>query len=336
MQSRLSRFAARAKRAFKAVGRAAAMAGRIMGGALKAGLIGLAAGATAAFFAITKLTGEMDELAKTTRALDFPIEEFQEWRFAAEQSGVGQEVFNKSLKKFSKGVGEAKAGTGAMVTILKKANPELLKQLKSTDNVADAFDLYIKAIRETPGAMNKAALSSAAFGRAGVDMINLANASQEEIEKLREQMRENGLVTQEQAAAAEEFNDMMNRLKLTIVSVFRDVVVPLLPDLTRFADTIRKWAVQNRAIIKAKVAEWAKKVAQAAKNLYKWFKKAWPEIKKTGKAIVDFAGDVLEFVGTLWEFKEVLIALALGFGAVKVPMMGLKLAECAGTLTTMG
>jgi hypothetical protein len=45
---------------------------------------------------------------------------------------------------------------------------------------------------------------------------------------------------------------------------------------------------------------------------------------------------VLEFVGTLWEFKEVLIALALGFGAVKVPMMGLKLVEFAGTLTTMG
>jgi len=339
MQRRMARFkrvAGGVARAMKRAGRAVRAFGRLAASGLKVGLLAAAGAVTALGVSIFKMTENMDTLAKTTRALNFPIEEFQEFRFAAEQSGVSTEVFNKSIKKFSKGIGEAKAGTGTMVTILRKSNPELLKQLTSTENVADAFDIYLKAIRDIKNPMDKAALSSAAFGRAGVDMINLANLSQKDLGALRAQMRENGVVTQEQAELAEEFNDTMNRVKLTVMGVFRDVVVPLIPKLTKWAEKFRKWAVANRELIKTKVTEWAIKFKNALVKVWTWFKQNQPAIEQFISDLASFAKGVANFVRGLWDFKDSLLLVAAAFVSIKVAMAGMQLAQTATNLTAMG
>ena len=128
----------------------------------------------------------------------------------ANQPGISTELFDKSLAKFTKTVGEARSGTGTLITILKKANPELLKQLVAVDSLGEAFDLYLKAIRDTPNALDKAALATAAFGRTGAKFINITENSAAQINKPMEEMRKNGLMTEEQAADADDWNDAMN------------------------------------------------------------------------------------------------------------------------------
>jgi hypothetical protein len=253
IQSKIMRFTSKVAMGMRKVNRAVSKVTGAVTRGLKYGFATATVAATGLFFAINRTAESMDALAKKTRAINFPIEEFQEWRFVAEQSGVSQGIFDKSLTKFTKTVGELKGGYGAMFTALKKTNRPLLRQLKTTDNVADAFDLYLKAIHETPNAMDKAALATAAFGRSGVDMINVANNSAKEIEKLRYQMRENGIVTAEQAAKAEAYNDMMNRVKYTVSGFMVDVLSPLMPLMTEGVNIARKWAVANRDIISSKL-----------------------------------------------------------------------------------
>lgn len=317
---RLNRMAGRVKRGLFAAGRAAVFLGRAAGRVAVAGLVGIAGAATALFYSVTKLAGGMDELAKTTRALDFDIEKFQEFRFAAEQSGVAGDKFNKSVTKFSKTVGELKGGYGSMFTALKKTNPQLLRQLKNTTNTSDAFELYLKSIRETPGAMKKAALATAAFGRDGVAMVNLANNSAEELENLRAQMRQNGVVTAEQAAKAEAFNDSMNRLKLTAKGLAVDALSPLMPLLERGADSLRAWIIENRGLIKQKIETVFKNMVKFGKQAFNFLKTNIPplidKLKKIGKDgfawIKENEPQIREFIDTLKSFGKMLVKL-VGF-----------------------
>jgi hypothetical protein len=309
--------------------------GRALSTGVKAGALAATAAIGLLATGIFKVTAEMDDLAKKTRAINFPIEEFQEYRFAAQQAGVDTGVFDKSVAKFTKTVGELKGGYGAMFTALKKNNPQLLKQLQNTEDVSKAFDIYLSAIRDTPGAMNKAALSAAGFGRAGVDMINVANLGAEELKALRLQMRENGVVTAEQAAMAEEFNDTMNRVKLTIMGTFREVVVPLIPHLTKMAERFRLWAVNNRELIKTKVVEWALKLRDA------WFKavevaREWlPKLLEFVRTLVDFGREAVRIAKVIWDFRAAIIAAGVALLGFKATLVGLQLAQVAASMTAV-
>jgi hypothetical protein len=283
IQSKMMRFTASTAMGLRKIDRTMSKVRRGMSHGLKIGIVSASGAAIGLYAAINKTAESMDKLAKKSRAINFPIEEFQEFRFVAEQSGVSSDVFDKSLTKFTKTVGELKGGYGALYTALRKTNRPLLRQLKSTDDVSKAFEIYLNAIAKTPGAMDKAALSTAAFGRSGIDMINMANAGSKEIEKLRKQMRENGVVTAEQAAKAEAYNDMMNRVRKTGMSLMVDVFSPMMPVLTNLADGARKWAVANKGLISSKL-----------KSYLDWtvnnFDKIVSTLKKIGTGIAIFYG----------------------------------------------
>jgi hypothetical protein len=249
MEASLRRVNARITGIAKGVG---GMAARVA----KAG-VGMAAGLGGGLMmALQKTADKADALAKQSRRLDFPIEALQEWKFVAEQSGVSSGLLDKSLGAFTKRLGEAKAGTGPLVAGLKNLNPQLLKQLKGTDSVADAFDIYIKAIRGAGSATEKAALANAAFSRAGIDLVNISHNSAEAIAALRQEQRENGVITQAQAEAAEAYNDAMASLKRSMTGIIDQVLLPMMPAITRLLKEWRAWIVENKHLIKAKIKEY--------------------------------------------------------------------------------
>jgi len=324
MQSRIQKFAARASMALRRIDRVTGRISQGLGRFLRRGALVGAGAVGLLFHGINKTAEAMDALAKKTRAINFPIEQFQEFRFAAEQSGVSAELFDKSMLKFTKTVGEAKAGYGTMLTALKKTNPELLKQLKNTDDVSKAFELYLGAIRNTPGSMNKAALATAAFGRSGTTMINLAEAGADKLEELRAQMRQNGIVTAEQAAKAEEYNDMMNRLGLTVKGFAVDVISPLLPKLTDLADKTRQWMVENRGLIKQKISDFLKNLPGYISE----FKKGMSNVLPLLKMAVGLLGKIAKFIrDTDWGYWAPKIAkVVAGFYALRAAIVASKVA----------
>jgi hypothetical protein len=307
-------------RSLRKLGAGALRVGRAMGRMAKTGFLAVAGAVTATVLAVNKVAESMDTLAKTARSINFPIEEFQEWRFVAEQSGVKTAVFDKSIQKFTRSIGEMKGGYGSLYTALNKSNKPLLAQLKNTDNVSDALNIYLKAIGQTSEATGKAALSAAGFGRAGIDMINIANESSEAIGRLREQARENGVVTAKQAKAAEDYNDMQNRLKLTLKSLAVDALAPLMPKMTKLTDGFRKWLLINRKIIQQGVSKVFDAISDGAKNAIKWISKNKGEIKKFGSQVLGFGKTLLTI--TKWAFKNrtAVLGIVAAIGAIKVTM----------------
>ena len=238
--------------------------GLMVGGAALATGIGLTT------IAVNKLADSTDRLAKSSRRLDFPIEELQQWQFIAGQSGVDQELFNKSLGAFSKRLGEAKNGQGPLVSGLKKANPELLKQLQATDDVAQALDIFVKAMRAETSATQQAALANAAFSRSGLALVNIAHNSADAIENLKKEQAENGVITMKQAENVEAYNDAMDSLKRTGVGLMQSVLLPVFPMLTRISRELRAWAVANKDLIKTRILDFFTELKQKAEAAWAW------------------------------------------------------------------
>lgn len=271
MQTRISKFTRGVSRGLRSANRQVDKLvngmRRGLGRVLKFGGALAAVGGAAVVTALNRTAASADALAKQSRRLMFPIEELQEWKFVAEQSGVSNELLDKSLGAFSKRLGEAKSGMGPLVSGLKDLNPRLLQQLQATDDVGKAFELYINAMREADTATEKAALANAAFSRSGLNLVNIADNSSAAIAALRNEQRENGNITMEQAEAAEAYGDAVNSLKRGLMGMMQQVLLPMMPMITENVRQWREWVVANREMIQSRVIEFAKNLWARLKDL---------------------------------------------------------------------
>ena len=295
MQNRIGKFTRSAERNMKSLQR---VTGRLTRGIKSAAgriakfgaAIGIALG-IATYAALKKTADAADALAKQSRRLQFPIEQLQEWKFVAEQSGIANEKLDSSIGAFTKRLGEASAGIGPLVTGLKKVNPELLDQLLAADNVADAMLMYINAIRETKKATEKAALANYAFGRSGLDMVNIADNSAEAIKALMIEQRQNGNITMEQAMAAEAYNDAMNSLKKAMTGFMQGVMLPMLPMITATVRGWRDWILANKDFLKQGIEKVFSQIVDNVKQFVAWVKKLDAE-----QSIFDRIGNALKAI----------------------------------------
>lgn len=269
MQQRMQRFTRSMRRGLQSVNRVTA---KVSAG-LRKGAAVAAIAAAGLGMALNSVADEADALAKQSRRLDFDIQALQEWRFVAEQSGVSTQQLDSALGAFTKRLGEAAGDTGPLVSGLKKINPELLEQVKNAGSVSSAFELYVDAMRNTESATERAALANAAFSRSGLNLANISDNGTAAVNAMRREMRENGIVTMEQAEAAEVYNDAVNSLKRAWRGFMTGVLVPLMPMLTDLAKSAREWMVANRELSASAVQDWVKKLVDNLAEVFTWFKR---------------------------------------------------------------
>ena len=304
MQNRIRKMTRSIARGLRTANRAVGRMASGLGRGLRRGAVVATAAVAGLTLAIDSVANRADKLAKESRRLQFPIKDLQEFQFVAEQSGVTNELLSNSLGAFSKRLGEAAGDMGPLVSGLKKINPELLAQLKASDNVGQSFEIMIDAIRSADSATEKAALANAAFSRSGLALVNIADNSAEAIRKLRLQQRENGVITMGQAIAAEAYVDASNALKKTLTGFMQTVILPLLPLLTRLTKSFREWALSNKDIV--------------AEDIFKY-----------GRQLVDNFNDIVDVM------KKIGIGLLVFFAlsaALKTVVLVMTVASLAMTL----
>ncbi len=335
MQNRVGKFTRSMERGLRSANRAL---GGLVGGLAKGaksiakfGGVAIAGGIVAVTLAMNNAADAADALAKQARRLQFPIEELQEWQFVAEQSGLSSEEFGTSMEKFTKVVGEARSGTGALVTILKKSNPALLAQLKTAKNSSEAFDLYMTALRSTENQMDKTALATAAFGRIGGKFLNITEQSEDAVKALRIEQRENGNITLAQATAAEAYNDAANSLKRSLTGLVQNVLLPMLPVITETIRAFRNWIVANKELIKLKVGEFIESMRKRVMSLIGSFQDMGKEqsIFEKLEAVAGALSTAFDFLAehgpTILKVVGAVVALSLALKAFILVMTAVNL-----------
>ncbi|MBW1725980.1 MAG: hypothetical protein JRJ62_00080 [Deltaproteobacteria bacterium] len=335
MQNRVGKFTRAAAKQFhklnRAVGKVTGAMKRGASAVLKFGGVAAAAGVAVVAIALNKVATAADELAKRTRRIKFPIEEFQEWQFVASQAGIDTGEFDKSLEKFTKAVGEARAGTGTLFTMLNKTDKGLLKQITSTDNAADAFDIYLKSIRDTENQLDKTALATAAFGRTGAKFLNITEMSTKAVSDLRKEQRENGIITKEQAAVAEKYNDAIDSLTRSLFGMLQNVLIPMMPAITNMTRSIREWIIANKDLIASGFMDFARNAKDALFNLFESLQKMNAEhsILEQLKTVISAISTGLSFLaenaGTILKIVAGVIVLSLALKTLTVIMGAINL-----------
>ena len=201
-----------------------------IGKLIGAAVAGLATGAFANW--IKESIDAADAAAETAQAIGISIEAYQSLSFAASTAGVDQEGLTGALTKFNKTISAAAAGgkkqAAAFADLgisVRDTNGELKDADKVLLEVADKFQGY------ADGA-NKTAIAQDLFGKSGAKLIPLLNSGKKGITELTEQAERLGLVmSAENAAAADQFNDSLTTLDGVSRGMANQLAADLLPYL---------------------------------------------------------------------------------------------------------
>jgi hypothetical protein len=234
----------------RAAGRATLAIARAGVGLTKYAAGAASLGAAAAFKIADSHARAADSMAKLARRSGITVEAYQELRHAADLSGVSQDQFDSALVRFTRTMGEAKGGMGALHSLLQKNAPAFLEQLKTTESQTEALDLMLAAMGKIEDPTVRAALASAAFGRAGQQMTLMFENGAEGLATARQEAHDLGMVLDDTAATqAENYVDAMARLRGSVAGVTQALGAKLVPVLADTIDTLRGWVTENRELI---------------------------------------------------------------------------------------
>ncbi|WP_029042563.1 phage tail tape measure protein [Cucumibacter marinus] len=182
---------------------------------------------------------EFDRIGKTAKAAGLNAEFFQELAYSAELGGVSFEQLSSALEAFNRNAGRAAANKGELVENLKVLHPELLKNIQAARSQEERIKLVADALREESDASRRAAIAAAAFGRAGVKMVEVLKGGADELARTAQKARELGIVVDnELIARAEDLNDEFTTATKVMDIQFKQTLIDLAPILIESA----KWA----------------------------------------------------------------------------------------------
>jgi hypothetical protein len=212
-------------------------------------LAGLAGGGTVAagFAAITKVAiNNADALYEQSQQTNLATEALSAYTYQAKMSGVTSEELNGALVKFNKTTADAFDGVGAGADAYKQLGISVV----GTDGILKSNEVLLGEIADRFAQLqdgpSKTALAMDLFGRSvGAKLVPMLNGGTAEMKLFREEAERLGLIVDtETAAAANELNDNLDKLSLSVQGVGMRIAKDALPSLVKLTDTINDPEVQ--------------------------------------------------------------------------------------------
>jgi len=100
-----------------------------------------------------------------------------------------------------------------------------------------------------PDGMGKSALAVERFGKAGLDMIPLLNVGSERMKSMMEKSEALGVVTEKQAKTAENYDDAIKALNISMQSLAREIATITLAGKTKFIDSLTGMMISARRFV---------------------------------------------------------------------------------------
>ena len=273
---------------------------------------------------ITDFAEKAHDVGNMANVLGMSATALQELQYAAKMTDVDSEALTTTFKKMNNSLGQLKAGSGSLYEYLKKTNPHLAIQLRTTRDSSDAFMLLMDAINKETDTTKRAALTQAAFGKSGQEIIKMALEGSDGIERLRKEAYEYGsIISDEGVKKSELFSESLKRMNGSIQYLKNEALGDLVAALSPVVDNILAWTKANREMMRQKIHDAIDKIVDAAKKLYTIAEKVvdtWNVLNKVAGG--HLARDIL-IIAAAW--KAVTIAINLA-----------KVAQIAFNLVSLG
>ena len=186
-----------------------------LGGAMKKVGVGITAiGAGFALLA-TNILEEADKIGKASLAIGIDVERLQGYIHGAGiASGISSDAMIKAVTTLSKNIVDAAEGGKSMSKIFKGMGIEVRTssgRIKSADKVFLELAKHLKTAGNETKTMGD---MSVLLGGKMVNLKNFLRLGADGVERLIDEAKKFGVMSREQVAAAEKFNDAMARLAM--------------------------------------------------------------------------------------------------------------------------
>lgn len=230
---------------------------------IKGALAGLAAVAGLKAFA-----SQIDNLAKASGRLGLTVNQIQSLQFAASQTGASAEELEKGLTRFTRNISEASTGIGTGVKSFEALGISVTKadgSLKPTNELLNEVSDSLTGVKDPA---DKLRIAYDLFGKSGVNLVNTLQAGSGELEKLRGEFNSVTLqLTEKDAKAVEEANDLFDKIGRTFTSVGQKITANVLPVLANMAKFLTVLVVEGFA-----------NAIEASRNFVNFFIKAYNKL----------------------------------------------------------
>jgi hypothetical protein len=233
-----------AQSAVNALGQVNQGAGRLAGIAGRAGLavagLGVAAGVAAAgglAASVLKFTENGDAIDEMASRTGFGTEALSELAHAANLSGGSIEGLEAGVRRMQRTIFDAESGMQSAVDSLDAlgVSSEMLQGLSPEEQ----FNLLTGALAEVEDASTRAALAQELFGRQGTSLLPMLEDGAAGLEAMRAEAHELGIVfSEEDAAAAAQFADVMDKAKARLSGFMFDIARNAIPVLLELGEWI--------------------------------------------------------------------------------------------------
>ena len=212
----------------------------VNGAAMKlAGAFGIAFGARGLLMHIGAQLKSADEMLKLTQRIGGTTEALSELQHVANLSGVAWNQMTTGLQRMTRRLAEAAQGTGEARGALRELG------LDARELVSLSLDQQFEAIADrivlVTNESDRVRLAMKLFDSEGVALVQTMQNGAAGIREMREEARRLGLtLSQDQAQAAANARDELERMKSSINALSRDIITSFAPALTKAAEGIRE------------------------------------------------------------------------------------------------
>lgn len=262
----------------------------------KIGFVSVTTAAVAAATAVTKMvmaTADAgDQFHELSQRTGISVEALSGLKYAAELSGSSIEGVATGLKFLGKNMAEATGGAGEVSAAFKSLGVNVID---STGKLRPTNDVLLELsdkFRSMEDGSNKVAVAMKIFGRSAIEIIPLLNEGSAGISKMTAEAERMGLTfTTEGAAAADEFNDNLTKLKGNITGITRMIGNDFIPIINKLFKAMspprnplaRLTEVENAIKNLPKMGYSAAFVEERIKALKKEREALFKELSHTGK-----------------------------------------------------
>lgn len=285
-------------------------------------VLGIAAAAVGAF--ITKVGYGIDDLADFAEAEQVSVEAISELGHAAQLSGSSLDAVKSSISGVNKVVGEAVLGIGRGAKTFEK----LHMSAKNADGSVKSFDQILEEVSDRMHGMSRQEAIAMAE-KLGIDrsLIPLLLKGKEHIAALREEARELGRVSEEDAKKAGLFADAMDRTRFMLAALARGIAINLMPAMTGMIDGMRKWLMANREVIKSAITRFVQVFTSLLGTLWDWIVRAADALSGLVKWLTTTRAGLLTMAAAL-----ALIAKFAAYQTFSIIASGIRLVASALTI----
>lgn len=296
-----------------------------------AGLTAIATAGTAtagAMVKATKATMEYGvEVNRNSQKLNMSKKGYQEWSYVLKRSGTSIDSLKMGMKKISTAIDEAKNGSKSATENFKRLGLSV-DDLKGKSQ-EEIFSLMVKRLQGIKDTTERSAIANKFFGRSAQEMAGLLNKSGKDVDALKKQAHDLGLVLSDDAIKkSAEFRGKLTELQSTFEGLRNKMAVKFLPSLTKVTDGLA-------LIAQGKTEVGLKKIEDGVKEFTTQLNKMTPKLLQLGGTILKSLGKgLLDNLPTLLNAGAKIIASIIAGIAKALPILIRELPKILSSISS--